>query len=60
MVLAALSEYLSLKFIVADVSSQNYSLSLLRAEIDESEDVESHEANEKKKTEKFINACVEK
>lgn len=60
MVLAAISEYLSLKFIVADVSSQNYSLSLLRAEIDESEDVESHEANEKKKTEKFINACVEK
>jgi hypothetical protein len=58
--LATLSEYLSLEFIVADVSSQNYSLSLLRAEIDESEDVESHEENEKKKTEKFIKACVEK
>ena len=57
--LAALSEYLSLKFIVAVISSQNCSLSLLMAEIDESEEVESHKENEKI-TEKFIKVCVEK
>lgn len=41
--LAALSEYLSLKFIVADVSRQNYSLSALRTEIDEIRDAEAIE-----------------
>ena len=41
--LVSLSEYLSLKFIVADVSSQNYHLSLLRADRDEIEDVETLE-----------------
>ncbi len=41
--LVSLSEYLSLKFIVADVSGQNYHLSLLRADIDEIEDVETLE-----------------
>lgn len=41
--LASLSEHLSLKFIVADVSNQNYTLSLLRSEIDEFGDVETLE-----------------
>ncbi|RJS71563.1 hypothetical protein CW714_05620 [Methanophagales archaeon] len=41
--LVPLSEYLSLRFIVADVSSQNYHLSLLRTDIDEIEDVETLE-----------------
>lgn len=45
--LAALSEYLSLKFIVADVSRQNYTLSTLRAEIDEIGDVETIEEDRK-------------
>jgi len=43
MALASLSEHLSLKFIVADVANQNYTLSLLRSEIDEFEDVETLE-----------------
>ncbi|MBC8522012.1 MAG: hypothetical protein ISS94_05400 [Candidatus Syntrophoarchaeum sp.] len=41
--LVSLSEYLSLKFIVADVSRQNYHLSLLRTDIDEIEDIETLE-----------------
>jgi hypothetical protein len=45
--LAALSEYLSLKFIVADVSRQNYTLSTLRTGIDEIGDVEILEEDRK-------------
>ena len=41
--LAALSEYLSLKFIIADISRQNYALSTFRTEINEIEDVEALE-----------------
>lgn len=45
--LASLSEHLSLKFIAADVSNQNYTLSLLRSEIDEFGDVETLEEKRK-------------
>lgn len=45
--LASLSEYLSLKFIVADISNQNYTLSMLRSEIDGIGDVETLEEDRK-------------
>ena len=44
---ASLSEYLSIKFITADVSKQNYALSMLKTEIDRIEDAEALEKKKK-------------
>ncbi|HEC93194.1 MAG TPA: hypothetical protein ENI51_09415 [Candidatus Atribacteria bacterium] len=40
MSLASVSEYLSIKFITADVSNQNYALSIFKIEVDRIEDAE--------------------
>jgi len=45
--LASLSEYLSMKFMVTEVSNQNYKLSALRMEIDRIEDTEALEKQKK-------------